>query len=133
MGDKTQIQFLKFAIIGVLNFMTTIIVYTLLTRFIPFFFLKLPLSEGLSYAAGMIVSFKFNRRWTFREYWKTNYKEVLRFLATNAFSLVLNVLIFHILTSTVELYDIISVFVSAIFTVAWNFILSKYWVFKKKK
>ena len=130
MGDKTQIQFLKFAIIGVLNTVTTLLVYTLLTRFIPLFFGQLTLAEALSYGAGMIVSFKFNRRWTFREYWKTNSKEVLRFLTTNLSALLANVIIFHILVNYANLNDLASVIMSAAFTVAWNFLLSKYWVFR---
>lgn len=131
MGDKTQIQFLKFAIVGVLNTITTLFVYTSLTRFIPLFFGELILAEAISYGAGMIVSFRFNRRWTFREYWKTNYKEVLRFFATTFSALVANVFIFYILVNETDLHDIVSVVISAIFTVAWNFLLSKYWVFRK--
>lgn len=132
MGDKTQIQFLKFAIVGVLNTITTIFVYVFLTRFIPFFLTKLIIAEILSYGAGMIVSFKFNRRWTFREYWKTDYKEVLRFLSTTLSALVANVFVFYILVNILKINDILSVIISALFTIAWNFLLSKYWVFKKK-
>jgi glycosyltransferase involved in cell wall biosynthesis len=131
MGEKTQIQFVKFAIIGVLNTVTTLFIYTLLTRFVPFFSRELIGAEVLAYVAGMVVSFKFNRRWTFREYWKTNYQEVLRFLTTSITALVGNILIFYFLVEIIKFYDIISVLLCAIFTFAWNFILSKYWVFKK--
>ena len=130
MGDKTQIQFLKFAIVGVLNTVTTLFVYTVLTRLGV-----LPsgniFAEAISYGVGIAVSFRFNRRWTFREYWKTNYKEVLRFLSTTISALLANVLIFYTLIHFINLHDIVAVVISAVFTIAWNFILSKYWVFRK--
>ncbi len=131
MGEKTQIQFMKFAIVGVLNTITTLLIYTFITRFTTLFIENLTWAEAISYSAGMIVSFKFNRSWTFREQWKTNYKEVMRFLATTISALVANVIIFHILVEFTQINDIIVVIVSAIFTVAWNFLLSKYWVFRK--
>jgi glycosyltransferase involved in cell wall biosynthesis len=131
MGEKTQIQFMKFAIVGILNTATTLFIYALLTRFTSFFILKLTWAEAISYGAGMIVSFKFNRSWTFREHWKTNYKEVLRFLITNFSALLANVLVFYLLVTLSQINDFVAVTTSAVVTVAWNFLLSKYWVFKK--
>jgi len=76
------------------------------------------------------MSFIFNRRWTFREYWRANYSEVLRFATVTVSAVGINSLAMYMLV-LFGLHDIASVLVAAVFTVAWNFILSKYWVFRK--
>ena len=129
LGDKTQIQFLKFAIVGVVNTTTTFVFYVLLSRAIlgqsHYLF-----SEIIAYIMGTVMSFIFNRRWTFREYWRANYSEVLRFATVTVSAVGINSLAMYMLV-LFGLHDIASVLVAAVFTVAWNFILSKYWVFRK--
>ncbi len=127
MGEKTQIQFLKFAIIGTINTTFGLIVYILLTRVVS---LKYLAAEIITYSLGTMLSFLLNKRWTFQEYWQTNLAEFKRYLGTTASAIAINACAFTLLLHF-GLFDIASVLVAAVFTIAWNFLLSKYWVFQK--
>lgn len=130
MGKKMQIQLIKFLLVGTINTATVILIYILLTRSIPFFMSHYILTETVAYFAGTLVSFRFNRRWTFQKQLKTNFTEVLRFYGVVGSAWAINVSVMYLLVSKLHFFDIFSVFIAAITTVAWNFLLSKYWVFR---
>lgn len=69
-------RFIRFCIVGALNTTITFVVFTILRHFD----VALYLSNVLSYVAGVINSFLWNRTWVYRSEGKTWYVEALLFL-----------------------------------------------------
>jgi putative flippase GtrA len=129
-ADLVPVQFVRFCMVGVLNTLTTFFTYIALTRTQEFFYVHYVGAEALAYFAGTIVSFTLNRRWTFRQDASVSVFEIVRFYSALLSGLAVNVMIFYLLVEWGGLYDIVAVGVSLLFTIAWNFLFMKFWVFK---
>ncbi len=124
-----SVQFIKFAFVGVINTLTTFLLYTALTRSSGFFKSEYVLAEAIAYGCGTVVSFLLNRRWTFRQKVRTNVFELFRFYTVMASGLLLNVSALYALVHILGIYDLVAVAFSLVITIVWNFILMKFWVF----
>ena len=133
MGDTIQIQFIKFSTVGIVNATVTVAAYLLLTRFSAFFSSEYLLAEAFAYLAGTVVSFIFNRQWTFQGNAGSTLDEVVRFYATVLGALIVNVIITALIVRGLRGGDIVAVVVAGLCTMLWNFFLFKYWVFTKEE
>ena len=87
-GSKRSIvQFIKFALVGVMNTLVDFLVYTLLVLLfgVDDAFM-LGLFTLIAYACGVLNSFILNSRWTFREEYKSTSREKLLFVVINLVS-----------------------------------------------
>ena len=80
----TILQFIKFNLVGLLNTAVDFAIYTLLTEVFGVVYF---VAKTLSYTAGVLNSFFFNSRWTFRNEGKGTGKQFILFAAVNLVSL----------------------------------------------
>lgn len=84
---QTSKQLTKFAIVGFTAVAVDLITYYVLSQF-----LNVDLSKGLGFATGTVVTYNFNKYWTWRQTDRNNVRLVY-FLGLYAVSLVVNVLV----------------------------------------
>ncbi|MDD3364531.1 MAG: GtrA family protein [Syntrophomonas sp.] len=123
------IQFMRFSTVGLGN---TAVDFT------AFFLLNLAgvpylLAQVLSYSAGVVNSFIFNRTWTFQVTRKTNVTEITKFIILNGISLLASSSLLFILHNVNHLDLWIAKIAATGVGVAVNFIGSRLWVFAKNK
>lgn len=76
-------QFLKFAVVGVLNTVVDFLVFQLLNLTLGWTYL----AQVIGYSAGVLNSYFWNSRWTFRKEHRRSAREASAFLAVNLVSL----------------------------------------------
>jgi putative flippase GtrA len=122
-------QAVKFGAVGVLNTLVDLGLYFVLTRWLGLSGLPV-LAKGISYGAGILNSFLWNRNWTFRSQasaWKT----LLPFVLVNLVGLGMNTGSMQLGLNVVRLPELVSLGLATCLTLAWNFVLSKFVIFRK--
>lgn len=127
-------QGVKFGMVGVFNTALDIGLYTLLTRFSPFFAARQTLAKMISYTVGVINSFFWNRNWTFRS--KVNpWRAFLPFLAISLVGVGVNAGVFAMSSRFLPLPapwgEWVALALATGASLVWNFIASKKIVFRK--
>lgn len=130
LGTVTHKQALKFASVGILNTLIDMSTYLLLTRALLEFAYGPVSAKFFSYLVGTISSFMLNRYWTFGLSSRVRPMEVAKFYAVASLALLMNTGSMYILHTTMQLHDIVSVVIATLVTFAFNFTLSKLWVFR---
>ncbi len=144
---KTNIgHFLKFIVVGVVNFLVD---YGVLTLLNVVFGWPLVLSNIFSYSCGVINSFLLNRYWTFKMKLRffSTYSirlknktihpvfvsfDFFKFIFVNLVSLGVNTLAVYILGDFYGLPNIVAKLVATVFSFTVNFAGNKLLVFKEK-
>jgi putative flippase GtrA len=123
-------QFVKFCIVGVTSTITDVGIYTLLTRTTLFFSRHYLLANAISFIIALINSYTLNRRFTFRD----NHKEVAvqftKYAGVYIIGLGLSEAILYILVDHFGVYDLMAKGVAIAIVLFWNFIGSKFFIFK---
>ena len=123
-------QAARFLSVGVLNTLVDWGVYFLLTRLIGFFASQPGLAKGISYGAGILNSYLFNRAWTFRS--QASARATLApFVLANLAGLALNVGVMQACRAWLHLPELLSLALATGATLAWNFTISKFLIFKR--
>lgn len=123
-------QAAKFLSVGVLNTLVDWGVYFLLTRLIPFFLSQPGVAKAISYSAGILNSYLFNRNWTFRSQASARIT-LIPFVLANLIGLVLNAGVMQVCRVWLGLPELLSLALATAATLAWNFMISKFLIFKK--
>ncbi len=131
LGSVSQKEALRFMTVGGINTLIDITLYFVLTRSIVFFTVYLTIAKSLSFFAGTVSSLYLNRTWTFKVEKRLTPGEILRFYTTAAISMSVNVLMMHVFLR-MGVYDLYALGLTTIVTLGVNFVLSKFWVFKKQ-
>jgi putative flippase GtrA len=122
-------QAVKFGAVGVLNTLVDLGLYFALTRWLGLAGLPV-LAKGISYSAGILNSFLWNRNWTFRSQAST-WKTLVIFVLVNLAGLGMNTGALQLGLNVFHLTELVSLGLATGFTLAWNFLLSKFVVFRK--
>ncbi|OXS77413.1 GtrA family protein [Domibacillus enclensis] len=119
-------ELIKFSIVGASNTAVDLIV------FFSLWFVGTPSlsAQVLSYSAGMINSFFWNRSWTFQAKGRVEAGEVLRFLSVNIAGLSISTALLTILSGQ-PLF--ISKMIATLAGMAVTFIGSRFWVFRSNR
>ena len=134
MVTENILQLFKFAAVGCVNTFIDWAVYFAVLKIFPsesiFFY---SIAKGFSYFCGILNSFFLNRCWTF----KTDQDEheggrFLRFAVVNAVGLGINSASVYMFLNH-NLDHAMALFFATFITFAFNFTLSKLWVFRKGK
>ena len=123
-------QALKFLLVGVGNTALDALIYYLLTRGIPFFAAQPALAKGISYSVGILNSFFWNRLWTFRSQPRAG-RTLLPYLLTNLSGLALNTGMMQLGLRLLGLPEAVAFLLATAVTTGWNFVVSKFFVFRK--
>ncbi|MFF2888439.1 GtrA family protein [Paenibacillus sp. NPDC057967] len=127
-------QFLTFSVIGGLNTLIDMGVFTLLIVVQTHY----SIAQIAAYAAGMLNSYVMNSVFTFRDEAAANGKQggarrIMRFLLWNLCMLGASLLLLVIATEWIGLHELISKAMVTVLVVALNFYGSKRWVFAGHK
>ena len=152
-GAKRELgQVIRFAIVGVSNFLVDFILYNLLIKFVP----NLPIVWAgiISGTAAMINSFIFNKSFTFRAKSLSTFKLVLFFILTAAGLYAIRPVIMHFftqiwlwpsqvaysITSFLRLplsrdFDInnVALLAAILVVLVYNYLVYKYFIFNDEK
>ena len=126
---KSLVQFIKFNVVGIANTAVDFLIYTLLTALN----VNLYAAQAIGYACGMVNSYFWNSRWTFREEHRRSAREIALFIAVNLVSLGVGEAVLYICRSRFGIEsDILCKLISMPFSIGVNFIGNKLFVFKQK-
>ena len=126
---NSLIQFLKFNVVGIANTAVDLLIYTLLTAL----GLNMYIAQAVGYVCGMVNSYIWNSRWTFREERRRDAREILLFVAVNLVSLGVGEGVLYIAKNVLGVdSEILCKLISLPFSIGVNFIGNKLFVFRKK-
>lgn len=117
-------QIARFLVVGVLNTLVDAGLYALLTRGLGLLVTLPVLAKGISYSAGVLNSFFWNRRWTFRST-SGLYISLPPFVLANLLGLVVNAGCMHFGLNILGLPETFSFGAATLITLVWNFLISK--------
>jgi putative flippase GtrA len=125
------VQALRFGIVGLSNTLVDAVLYLVLTRGLPFFALYPALAKALSYSAGVINSFYWNKNWTFRSrIERPAWKAFLPFVLVNLLGVLINAGIMQMCLRLLRLDETLAFISATGVTLVWNFLASKFIVFR---
>lgn len=123
-----SIQLLRFCTVGLGNTVVDFTTFYLLNLVgVPYL-----LAQMVSYSAGVVNSFFFNRRWTFRVSRQTNISEVVRFIIVNGLALIVSSGLLYILHDVSHLNLWLDKVLATGCGFIVNFVGSRFWVFAEK-
>lgn len=121
----TLAEFMKFALVGLLNTGVDVAIFFLLTWVgVPYM-----AAQVVSYTCGATNSYVLNKVWTFRSRGLSS-AEILRFAAVNLLSLGISVVVLRLLHGTIGLDLTVSKAGATVAALAANFSGNKLWVFR---
>lgn len=133
-------QFLKFAVVGVVNTAVDWVVFYLLVRMVTD--IDRSTAKALSFLAAMLNSYLWNTIWTFKnEYTQVSKKSgakskiFLKFAFVSLIGWGVNVMTYNLASSDLHFTIVNSDFVPLVFAsgaaILWNFFANKFWTYKK--
>jgi len=118
-------EFIKFALVGLLNTGVDVVIFFLLTRAgTPYV-----LAQVVSYSCGAANSYLLNKVWTFRSC-GLSYAEIIRFITVNLISLGISVVVLSLLHDMAGLTLAPAKIGATVTALAANFLGNKLWVFR---
>lgn len=141
-------QFLKFALVGIVNTAIDWAVFFLL-KLLPFFLANRPYAKAISFLFAAVNSFILNSAWTFKKEYKAGFAEndkqkaaknsiyFGRFFAISLVGWVINTLTYTITINNLphqlstKYADIFALILASGAGIIWNFIANKLWTYKK--
>ena len=127
MDKKSFFQLIKFGMVGVMNTLVDFIVYQVLV----YFGLHYAVAQCISYSCGLLNSYFFNSRWTFKETKKYTKQEFARFILVNLVSLGISVLLLRLCYEVLGITsDLVAKLIVTALVMVINFIGNKLFVFK---
>jgi putative flippase GtrA len=126
---KNKAVFVKFGLVGILNTLIDIMMFAILINVGTHYII----AQVVSYCCGLINSYLFNKKWTFKSTIKINLREIGKFIAVNLITFLITIGLLYLFEQNTE-YDLITIklFATAIGMVV-NFMGSKLWVFVEIK
>ena len=131
-------QFVKFGLVGVTNTLVSYGIYILVV------FLLAPYNISFDYIIGSVLGFILSVLWSF--YWNNKLvftdgsgkrnilKSLLKtYLSYAATGIVLHNILLFIFVDVIGISKVIAPFISLIISVPLNFVMNKYWAFRKEK
>ena len=124
------IKFIKFGLVGCLNTLVDLIVFTLLNAIFHIYYL----AKIVSYACGVLNSYFFNTRWTFREEHKKSAGEFVLFVVINLVSLGVSLGMLYVCRNVFHIrIDFLSNLIATVVSLVVNFLGNKLIVFRGEK
>jgi len=131
---STFFEFVRFGIIGVLNTGIDFGVYWILTRQIPLFSDRpyIYIANAISFVVATIFSFFANKTWTFKARTGNTSAQAIKFFGVTTSGFFLNLGTFYVIHGLFGVFDIYAKIGATAVSTAWNYTMSKTWVFNKK-
>lgn len=94
---------------------------------------QLQIANILSWIAGVTFAYVTNRKFVFKSKEKNILKEAAQFAASRLSTLFLDMIVMFAMVTVMGIHDGISKIVSAVLVTIANYVISKFFVFKKRK
>lgn len=121
-------QFVRFGIIGVVNTLFDLLIYTALIKSSEFFEKNYLLAGLIAFLLATMNSFYWNKHWTFEDKSKTTKKLVLQFYIAASSSLLVNELVLGVAVS-IGVGLILSKLIASGLAAGTNFFVQRFWTF----
>ncbi|GMM83418.1 GtrA family protein [Pseudoalteromonas sp. MTN2-4] len=119
-------QFIKFAIVGVLGFVTDLLIF----YFLVFMNIEGLLARVSAFWCATIITCFGNRFFTFAAYDSDWFKQFIRHLSVSHFFGMINISVFYYLSLIAPLF--LAFLVGTAIAMLGNYTFSKFWVFSEK-
>ena len=119
-------RFIRFAMVGVLNTLIHLIVFSLLFRWLQWHYLG---ASAAGFAVAVINSYLLNKYWTFNAPGGDALREFLRFSGVSVLALSVNLLVMAVLVGRLGMAAEPAQIVAIGLALVVNFTLNNYWVF----
>jgi putative flippase GtrA len=129
LNKENRTEFIRFALVGVVNTVVDFTVFVVLTKLVGVAYL---IGQIVGYSAGVTNSFIMNRKWTFNKGTSKEKmpKEIIQFIVINLLSLGTTLLLMYILVDHYAISTIIAKIIVIIVGQVVNYTGYKFWVFK---
>lgn len=124
-------QFIKFGIVGISNTLISYVVYVVLVEV----HLNYLLASIAGFIASVLNSYYWNNKYVFkkqeneqRTWWKTLIKTFVSYAGTG---LILSNILLVIWVEWIKIPDIVAPLINLLITVPLNFIINKFWAYRK--
>lgn len=133
-------QFIKFGIVGVSNTVISYLIYIVALKIFQksglFPTADYLISSVIAFLLSVLWSFYWNNKYTFkkentdeRSIWRTLFKTYMSYALTG---LILNNILLYVCVEAIDISKNIAPIINLMITVPLNFVLNKYWAFKKQ-
>ncbi|GFI03382.1 MAG: GtrA family protein [Lachnospiraceae bacterium] len=95
--------------------------------------IELQIANILSWIVAVAFAYVTNRKFVFKSKEKNIFKEGMQFSASRVSTLVLDMVVMFVMVTLMGIHDGISKITSAVLVTIANYIISKFFVFKKKE
>jgi len=119
----------KFAVTGVGNTLVDYAVYSVLAVLLG---VNVYFAQFCGYTAGMLNSYFINRSWTFKTSDRFFSLQLVKFIISNLVTLVISMLLLKLFIDFAGLSTLLAKLPTVCITIAINFLLSRFWVFRNK-
>jgi len=126
MDNKTLHQFIKFGFVGIGNTIITFIVYYILI----FFSVPYSIANIIGYTVGILNSYFWNSKYVFKT---SGNKVFVKTFISYSITIVISTLSLYIIIDMCEVSKYIAPIINILIITPINFMLNKYWAFKKKR
>lgn len=116
---------IKFSIVGLSNTVVSYLVFLFLFKTFNVFYL---LASIFAYIAGLLNSYFWNLRWTFKE--EHSNKIFLRFLLVNLIAVLCKILLMYFIVEYFDYNKLIAELLAMSFVILLNFLGNNFWTFK---
>ena len=126
---KKYIQILKFFIVGGVNTMSSLVIYyILLLCNIEYSFATI-----CGYIGSSIIGYILNKIWVFESRRSSLKKSLVRYYIVYGTALLINLICMHLWIEILEISKSVAPILTLFITIPYNFLLSKFWIFRKIK
>lgn len=115
----------KFMLVGVFNTVISYLVFFVLFRGLNLVYF---LASFFAYFAGLLNSYYWNLRWTFKE--KHSGKIMSRFLLVNFIALSTKLLLMYLMVGILNINELTSELLAMILSIILNFLGNNFWTFR---
>ena len=127
---KWLVQAIKFGAVGILNTGIDLGLYFVLTRWLGLGSLPV-LAKSLSYSAGILNSFLWNKFWTFQSRAGT-WATLIPFILTALAGLGINTGMLQVCLNSLHLPELVALGAATLTTLAWNFLISNFVILRNE-
>ncbi len=126
---KWLVQAVKFGAVGILNTAIDVGLYFVLTRWLGLGGLPV-VAKSISYSAGILNSFLWNKFWTFQSRAGT-WTTLIPFILTALVGLGINTGMLQLCLKTLHMPELVALGLATLITLFWNFVISKFVIFRE--
>ena len=132
---KKHEEIINYIIVGVMTTVVSLIFYFASTRTFldPNNPLELQIANIIKWVSGVLFAYVTNKIFVFKSKRKDILKEFIQFTSSRVATLLLDMFIMAVMVTKMGVYDLVATLVSQVMVTIGNYILSKLFVFKKKK